>query len=201
MAFDHSIGLHFSQGLVLPNLVAIGHYWAIWPLVDLDWPLYDLLPPHSTSLWSGVLPSKFGSHRTFLSNMTPGLPLHDLWPQLCTSLWSGVLPTNFGSHRAFLNNLTPVWPRLTLHDLWPQQCTTLQSGDLPTKCGNHRVFIKQLDIWMTIELWWGRFEIMLSNLVGPSPTPVPSFSSIPQSTTKRIAVYTYILTDLDILVV
>ena len=48
---------------------------------------------------------------------------------------------------------------------------------------------------------------MLSNLVGPSPTPIPSFNPIPQSTTKHIAVHTYLglhtysHTDLDNLVV
>ena len=44
-------------------------------------------------------------------------------------------------------------------------------------------------------LWplFGR-EKMLSNFLGLSPTPMPSFSSKPQSTTKRIAVHTYILT-------
>ena len=33
----------------------------------------------------------------------------------------------------------------------------------------------------------------VANLVGPSATPMPSFSFRPQTTTKRIAVRTYIL--------
>ena len=41
---------------------------------------------------------------------------------------------------------------------------------------------------------WGHFENMPTNLVGPSPTPMPTFSSIPQSMTKRIAGHTYIYT-------
>ena len=52
--------------------------------------------------------------------------------------------------------------------------TTLRSGVLPTKYGGHRTFLKQLDHWMTLDLWWGRFKNMLSNLVGPSPTPMPN---------------------------
>ena len=99
MTFDPSNALHFGQGFFLPNLVAIGHFLAIWPLVDPRW------------------------------------PLHDFWPQQCTTLWSEVLFTKFGSHRAFL---------------------------------------RQIDPWMTFDLWWGRFESMPTNLVGPSPTPMPT---------------------------
>ena len=40
---------------------------------------------------------------------------------------------------------------------------------------------------MTYDPRWGRFENMPTNLVGPSPTPMPTFSSIPQSMTKRTA--------------
>ena len=54
--------------------------------------------------------------------------------------------------------MTPAWP-LT------QQCTTLWSGLLPTKFGSHRVFPRQLDLWMTFDLWWGHFENM------PIPNP------------------------------
>ena len=149
MIFDPSNALHYGQGFFPPNLVAIGHCYANWPLFDPSW------------------------------------PLHDLWPQQCIMLWSGIL----GGHRAFPSNLTSGWP---LHDLWPQQCTTLWLGVLLTKFGSHRVFLKQIDPWMTFDRRWGRFRTMPTNLVGPSPTPTPTFSSIPQSTTKRIAVHTYI---------
>ena len=65
----------------LPNLVAIGHSWAIWHLVDLGWLLHDLRPHQCTTLRSGVLPTKFGSHRAFLCSFTSGVPFVDPgWP-------------------------------------------------------------------------------------------------------------------------
>ena len=91
-----------------------------------------------------------------------------------------------------------VWPlvdpRWPLHGLRPQQCTTLLSGILLTTFGSHRAFWRQIDPWMTSDPRWGRFENMPTNLVGPSPTHMPSFSSVPQSMTKRIAGHTYLLT-------
>ena len=52
------------------HLVAItGIPKDIWPLVDPGWPLRDLLPQQCTSLWSGVLPNKFDSHRAFVSQV------------------------------------------------------------------------------------------------------------------------------------
>ena len=103
MTFYPNIALHFGQEFFLPNLVAIEHSWAIWPLADPGWPL---------------------------------------------------------------------------HKLWPQQCITLRAGVLTNKFCGHKAFLKQLDLWMTFDLWRGRFENMLSNLVGLSSTPMPSFSSI-----------------------
>ena len=85
---------------------------------------------------------------------------------------------------AFWTLVDPRWP---LHDLWPQQCTTLWPGFPLTKFGSHRVFLRQIDPWVTFDPRLGRFENMPTNLGGPSPTPMPSFSSIPQSTAKRIA--------------
>ena len=52
----------------------------MWPLVDPCWPLHDCWPQHCTELWLRVLPTKFGCHRAFLNNSTPG------WPQL-TPAW------------------------------------------------------------------------------------------------------------------
>ena len=40
---------------------------------------------------------------------------------------------------------------------------------------------------MTYDPRWGHFKNMPTNLVGLSPTPMPTFSLIPQSMTKRIA--------------
>ena len=87
MTFDPCNALHSGQGFFQPNLVAIGHFKANWPLVDSGW-------------------------------------------SLC--------------------------------DLWPQQTTTLLSGVLLTKFGSHRAFLRQIDLWMTFELWWNHFENMIS---------------------------------------
>ena len=78
MTLDPSNELHF-EGFFLPNLVAIHHFWAIWPLVDPGWPLHDHWPQQCITLWSGVLPNKFGGHRALLSKLTP------TWPQLTPS--------------------------------------------------------------------------------------------------------------------
>ena len=87
--------------------------------------------------------------------------------------------------------IDPWWP---LPDLWPQQCPTLWSGALLTKFGSHRAFLRHIDLWMTFDPRSGRFENVPTNLMGPSPTPMQSFSSIPQSMAKRIAghIYTHI---------
>ena len=72
MTFDPTNAIHSGQGFFPPNLVAIGHSWTIWPLVDPGWPLHDLRPQQCITLWSGVLPTKFGNHRAFLRQI-------DLW--------------------------------------------------------------------------------------------------------------------------
>ena len=62
------------------------------------------------------------------------------------------------------------------------------------KFGGHRAFPRHLNLWMTFNLLWGRFENMLPIVVDPFPTVMPIFSLIPQSKTKRMAVDTYIPT-------
>ena len=47
---------------------------------------------------------------------------------------------------------------------------------------------------MTFVPRWGHFENMPTNLVGQSSTPMPTFSSIPQSMMKHVAIHTYIHT-------
>ena len=59
--------------------VATGHSYGIWPLVDLGWPVHVLWPQQCITLWSWVLPTKFGGHRALLSQLTP------TWPQLTPS--------------------------------------------------------------------------------------------------------------------
>ena len=91
------------------------------PLVNPRWPPHNLWPHQCNALRLGVLTTKFGGHRAFLSNLTrgwPDLPLHGLWHQQCTMFWARVLPKNLvAMHRAFLSNLTSAWPRLT--PAWP----------------------------------------------------------------------------------
>ena len=65
--FKPSNVLHCSQGFLLPNLVAIGDFLTIWPLVDSGWPQ--------------LTPTEFGGHRAFLKNATSGWPrLTPAWP-------------------------------------------------------------------------------------------------------------------------
>ena len=123
------------------------------------------------------------------------------WPQLTPAWPFDPINAIHFSQGLFLPNLVaighswaiwslvdPSWP---LHDLWPQKY--IWSGVLPTIFGGHRAILKQLVLWMTFYLWWGCSKNMLSNLRGPSPTPMPSFSSKPQSTVKHVAVHTKIL--------
>ena len=74
--------------------------------VDSDWPLYDLQPQHSTSIWSGILHTKFGSHRALLNNALPLFsPIEYCTmfdPSIYITLWSGVLYTKSSGHRTFV---------------------------------------------------------------------------------------------------
>ena len=45
MIFDLINALHYNdRGFFLPNLVAIRHSCAVWPLVDPSWPTWPLIP-------------------------------------------------------------------------------------------------------------------------------------------------------------
>ena len=94
-----------------------------------------------------------------------------------------------------------VYPRWPLHDLWP--LCSCEGFFWPNLVARHRAFVRQLDLWMSFDLWWDRFETMLSNLEGLPPIPMPSFSSVLQSMMKRTAGHrpTCIHTDPIILVV
>ena len=141
-------------------------------------------------LLSGVLPTKFGSHKAFLSSMT-----FDPINALCFG------QAFFLPNLVAIEHLKAIWPLVNpgwpLHDLWPQQCITLWSG-APPKFGSPRAFLRQLDRWITFDLWWGHFEKLLSNFGGPPSTSMPGFSSLRWNTTKRIAgyipIHTYIQT-------
>ena len=81
MTFDPSNALRSGQRFFPPNLVAIGHFQAYWPLLDPDWPLRDLWHQQCITLWSGILLTKFGGHRAFLNNLPP------TWPHM-TPAWT-----------------------------------------------------------------------------------------------------------------
>ena len=58
MNFDLSNALRSGHGFFPPNLVAIGHCLANWPLLDPSWPLHDLWPQQCITLWSVILPTQ-----------------------------------------------------------------------------------------------------------------------------------------------
>ena len=67
-------------------------------------------------------------------------------------------------------------------------------------------FLGQLDLWMTFVLWLGRFENMLSSLMGQSPTALPhakfQLDNLKHGEThSRTYIHTYLHTGLDILIV
>ena len=161
--------MHWS-GVFPPNcqLYSISKKIDLWMTqLTPEWPLTQLC----ITLWSGILLTESGSHRSFLSKLTSIWPQHDPESQQCSILRSRILPTKFGGHRPFLSKLTSIWPQLTptmhypmswillmkfggqrqflskltsgwpLHDLWPQQCITLWSGVL-TKFGSHGTFLR-----------------------------------------------------------
>ena len=110
--------------LLLSGLATFGCYRTFWKQFDLrltpDDPPWPLTPVMYYFLVR-VLPSKFVSHRAFLSNLTPdwllvdsSRPLHDIRPHYCTTFQAGVIPTKFGSHRSFLKQLDPSMT----FDLW-----------------------------------------------------------------------------------
>ena len=171
---DPNNALRSGHGFFPPNLVAIGHCEVSWPLLDPRWPLHDLWSQQCITLWSGILPTKFGGHRTLLSNLTPGGPrMTPAWPlpQQCITLWSGVLLTKFGGHMELPSKLTPTWPQLT--PTWPlttiMQRITLWSGVLPTKFGGHRALPSKLTpSWPQLTHTWPSTPAMHFSLVSNS---------------------------------
>ena len=76
MTFDPSNALHFRHGFFLPNLLATGYSWAIWPLVDPGWPLHSMtFDPRNAlpTLWSKMTVGHFSG------NLTSGWPLTFSW--------------------------------------------------------------------------------------------------------------------------
>ena len=103
------------------DLVAIGDFHAIWPLVDGGWSLHDLWPVtmyHTLVRSSSYHPTKFGSKRTFLSNFTFG------WPHTCRSCWG--LP---GSTRGQITKTCSITTKFDRKNLcpWPK-CNALMGS-------------------------------------------------------------------------
>ena len=119
-------------------------------------------------------------------------------------------------HRAFLSNLisscdpisalhlaigpwlTPEWPLIHASH-WSLVRGSFYQIRRPWAFRN--LFDPKLtpvDYCMTFDLLMGSLQNYTLKLRGPSPTPMPTFSSIFQSTTKRIAVHTYIHTYIHI---
>ena len=90
---------HYGQWFFWPNVVATNQLLANGPLFDSGWPLLDFWLISTSGSVQGLFWSKFGSHRTFPSNllsdrppMTPARPLtseifytlvRDFYDQIC----------------------------------------------------------------------------------------------------------------------
>ena len=110
MTFDPSNAFHFGQGFFLPSLVAIG---LLSNLIS-GWPQHDFWQQQCITLWPGVLPIKFGSHRAFLRNLTSVNP-----SDFCM-IFDPSNALHFGQGFFLLNlvatgHFKAIWP---LVDLW-----------------------------------------------------------------------------------
>ena len=96
-------------------LVTLGHVKANFPLADPSWPCM-IFNPVNALLRPRVLSTKFGSHRAFLSNLTPNWPrLTPTWPLTqgmhYTSAPEGFFPLNLVALATWLcqSSLTSGW--------------------------------------------------------------------------------------------
>ena len=115
MNFDSSNYI-LVRGYSLPNLVAIRHF-----KVDSRRPLHGPRPQKCVAVWSGVLPIKFGGHRTFAINLTRGW----LWLTPAWHFPSNELRFDQGFFYKIMlpqRNNWAIWPLVDpsypLHDLW-----------------------------------------------------------------------------------
>ena len=124
-------------------------------LPDPSWPLHDLWTQQRITLWSRILPTKFGGHRSFLSNWPLVDPSMTSDPQQCIMLWSGFFPPTLVAIGHCWANWPLLDPSWLLHDLWPQQCITLWSGVLPTKFSGHKALLSKLTpTWPQLTPTW-----------------------------------------------
>ena len=123
------------NGSFLQNLVAIGHFWAIWPLVDPGWHLLDIWSHQCAVLYSGLLPTKSDGHRAFLSNLTSGFPqLTPAW-HLTSAMHDTLVNGSFLQNLVAIGHFWAIWPLVDpgwhLLDIWSHQCAVLYSGLRP----------------------------------------------------------------------
>ena len=172
-------------------------------MVDPGWPLQDLWPKQYITLWSRVLPTKFGGHRAFLSPgrnwprkgvwvcavvMTPFLqasrpslayqfptnaplmcPPFSIFIQIC--IFSLIFGQNFSSQEPKFPNFRSQDPsffkenQLPISYFWkPAAQTQHKKVECPTG------FLRQIDRWMTFDLWSGHFKKLTTRLKDPCPT-------------------------------
>ena len=110
----HKCTTLWSRAL-LPNLVVIGHSWAIWPLAYPSWPLHDHWPHKCTLRWSRVFPIEFGGHGGFWAIwplVDPVDPYMTFDPGMhCTSVRGSSYQVWLSYDISYV-----IWP---LVDLWP----------------------------------------------------------------------------------
>ena len=114
--YDEGYFLSFPTSLQESGTAQISQKPQKFYKTDLSWPLHDLWPNQCITLWSGFLPTKFGSHRAYVSILTyAGWPLHDLRSQQCLKnlRWTKLHP------------LTEFEPRASYH-LQKQARTNIQ---------------------------------------------------------------------------
>ena len=134
--------LKFSQRFFLPNLVAIGHSWAMWLVVDPADLGINFDPSNALRFVQGFFLLNLVAIEHSLEIwplVDPSWPLHDIWPHYCTTFRSRVLSTKFGCHRAFLSSLTPADPCITLD---PNNALYFDQGSLLPLffCGSYYYF-------------------------------------------------------------
>ena len=144
--------------------------------------------------------TKFGCHRAILSYLTPG------WPQL-TPAWPWT-PINALHYTSVKGSSYRIWRPEGISaqfDLWWPWLTRA----LPLTPAMHYTSLRgssyqiwwplgtSMTTWPLDDLWhWlVHFKKLTTNLGGTFPTTLPSFNSMHQSTTKRIAGHTDWLTD------
>ena len=109
MTFDPTNMFCSDLGFFWPHLVLIGHFYSNLTPDDLGWPLHDLWPYQYVLFWSGVLLTKYGSHRAFLKEFDPRwhrvTPAWPVTPTICfDQVWA-----KYGYKWAMFPKLIPLF--------------------------------------------------------------------------------------------